>query len=52
MEDESILKVILEAREEANYYITHDAERMKKEDLYDFYEIGELYRDEYRNEWL
>lgn len=44
------IKMLSNAREKANYYITHDAEGMKKKDLYDFYEIGELYRDEYRNE--
>lgn len=38
------------AREKANCYINHDTEGMDKKDLYDFYEIGELYRDEYRNE--
>ena len=38
------------AREKANCYINHDTEGMDKKDLYDFYEIGELYRDEYKNE--
>ena len=30
----------------ANYYISRDTEKMNKQDLYDFYTIGELYRNE------
>ena len=46
------VEMLSNAREKANCYINHDTEGMDKKDLYDFYEIGELYRDEYRNEWL
>lgn len=42
--------MLSKAREKANYYITHDTEGMNKKDLYDFYKIGEKYRDEYRKE--
>ena len=34
------------ARKKANYYISHDTEGMSKKDLYDFYTIGEMYRNE------
>ena len=34
------------ARKKANYYINHDTENMTKKDLYDFYTIGEMYRNE------
>ena len=44
------VEMLSNAREKANCYINHDTEGMDKKDLYDFYEIGELYRDEYRNE--
>lgn len=44
------VKMLSKAREKANCYINHDTEGMDKKDLYDFHEIGEIYRDEYRNE--
>lgn len=44
------VKMLSKARDKANYYITHDVERIDKKDLYDFYEIGEIYRDEHRKE--
>ncbi len=44
------VNILSNARKKANYYITHDAEGMDKKDLYDFYEIGEIYRDEDRKE--
>ncbi len=34
------------ARKKANYYINKDTEDMTKQDLYDFYNIGEIYRNE------
>ncbi len=44
------VNMLSNAMKKANYYITHDAEGMDKKDLYDFYEIGEIYRDEDRKE--
>lgn len=38
------------ARKKANYYISRDTEGMSKMDLYDFYNIGDIYREEFRNE--
>ena len=40
------IKMLTNARKKANYYISRDTEGMSKKDLYDFYEIGELYRNE------
>lgn len=40
------IKMLKEARKKANYYISRDTESMSKQDLYDFYTIGELYRNE------
>ena len=40
------IKMLNEARKKANYYIYRDTESMSKQDLYDFYTIGELYRNE------
>ena len=40
------IKMLHEARKKANYYISRDTESMSKQDLYDFYTIGELYRNE------
>lgn len=40
------IKMLNEARKKANYYISRDTECMSKQDLYDFYTIGELYRNE------
>lgn len=40
------IKMLNEARKKANYYISRDTESMSKQDLYDFYTIGELYRNE------
>ena len=39
------IKMLNEARKKANYYISRDTESMSKQDLYDFYTIGELYRN-------
>ena len=38
------------ARKKANYYVSRDPEGMTKTDLYDFYNIGDIYREEFRNE--
>lgn len=43
-------KMLNDARKKANYYVSRDTEGMSKMDLYDFYNIGDTYRDEYRNE--
>lgn len=43
-------KMLNDARKKANYYVSRDTEGMSKMDLYDFYNIGDIYRDEYRNE--
>ena len=38
------------ARKKANYYVSKDTEGMSKFDLYDFYNIGDIYREEFRKE--
>ena len=40
------IELLSKARSKANYYINHDTENMSKQDLYDFYTIGEPYRNE------
>lgn len=40
------IEMLKNARKKANYYINHDTENMNKQDLYDFYTIGEMYRNE------
>ena len=40
------MNMLSNARKKANYYISRDTEGMTKEDLYDFYTIGEIYRNE------
>lgn len=42
----NFIEMLNNARKKANYYITHDTEGMSKKDLYDFYTIGEMYRNE------
>lgn len=42
----NFIKMLNNARNKANYYISCDTENMTKEDLYDFYTIGEIYRNE------
>ena len=42
----NFIEMLNNARKKANYYITHDTENMSKQDLYDFYTIGEMYRNE------
>ena len=36
----NFIKMLNNARNKANYYISRDTENMTKEDLYDFYTIG------------
>ena len=43
-------KMLKNARKKANYYVSKDPEGMTKMDLYDFYIIGDVYREEFRNE--
>lgn len=40
------IDMLTNARKKANYYINHDTENMSKQDLYDFYTVGEMYRNE------
>ena len=47
---EQFNKMLNDARKKANYYVSRDTEGMNKMDLYDFYNIGDVYRDEYRKE--
>lgn len=42
----TFIQMLASARKKANYYISRDTEGMSKKDLYDFYEIGEPYRNE------
>ena len=43
---EEFLKIIKSGRLKANYYVSRKADEMKQEELYDFYNIGEIYRKE------
>ena len=40
------IQMLNDARKKANYYISRDTEEMTKKDLFDFYTIGEPYRNE------
>ena len=40
------IQMLNDARKKANYYISRDTEEMTKKDLFDFYTIGEIYRNE------
>lgn len=40
------LKILASARKKANYFVNKDTTGMTEEDLYDFYYIGELYKNE------
>ena len=48
--NEMFKAMLKNARKKANYYVHRDTTEMNKLDLYDFYTIGDIYRDEYRNE--
>ncbi len=43
-------KMLNSARKKANYYVSKDTEGMSQEEVYDFYNIGDIYREEYKNE--
>ncbi len=40
------IKILKSAREKANYFVSRKAEDISKEELLDFYNIGEIYRNE------
>ena len=40
------ISLLEKSRTKANYYINHDTENMPKEDLFDYYSIGDEYRKE------
>ena len=40
------LKILADARKKANYFVNKDTSGMTEKDLYDFYYIGEPYRNE------
>lgn len=42
----NFIQMLNNARKKANYYINRDTEGMSQKDLYDFYTIGEMYRNE------
>lgn len=42
----NFIQMLTNARKKANYYINHDTKDMTEQDLYDFYTIGEMYRNE------
>ncbi len=42
----NFIQMLNNARKKANYYINHDSKDMTEKDLYDFYTIGEMYRNE------
>lgn len=39
-----------DTRKKANYYVSKDTKGMSQIDLYNFYNIGNIYRDEFRKE--
>ncbi len=43
---ENFKSILESARRKANYYVARDTEGISKEDLYDFYNIGKIYRNE------
>lgn len=43
---EQFIKIIKSARLKANYYVSRKTEDMTQEELYDFYNIGNIYRKE------
>ncbi len=40
------LDILSNARKKANYFVNKDTSEMTEKDLYDFYSIGEIYRNE------
>ena len=47
---EQFKMMLNDARKKANYYVSKDTEGMSQIDLYDFYNIGDIYREEHREE--
>ena len=47
---EQFKMMLNDARKKANYYVSKYAEGMSEIDLYDFYNRGDIYRDDYRKE--
>lgn len=43
---EEFLKLLSNARKKANYFVNKDTSGLTEKDLYDFYQIGEPYRNE------
>lgn len=48
--NEKFRKMLMKARKKANCYVNKDTTNMNGEDLFEFYNIGDIYRDEYGNE--
>ena len=40
------LKILNNARKKANYFVNKDTSGLTEKDLYDFYYIGEIYKNE------
>ena len=40
------LNILSEARKKANYFVNKDTSGITEKDLFDFYYIGDLYRNE------
>lgn len=47
---EQFKMMLNDARKKANYYVSKDTEGMSQIDLYDFYNIGDIYTEKFRNE--
>lgn len=47
---EQFNEMLNNARKKANYYVSKDTEGMSQIDLYDFYNIGDIYTEKFRNE--
>ena len=43
---ENYKNILESARGKANYYVNRDTEGISKEDLYNFYNVGKIYRNE------
>ena len=44
--NQEYLKILEQGRQKANYYVSRNAEEITKEELQNFYNIGEVYRNE------
>lgn len=47
---EQFKMMLNDARKKANYYVSKDTEGMSEIDLYDIYNIGDIYTEKFRNE--